>query len=127
MRLLLAGLLWCAAAFAQCTTATIPTCPVSSGTNTSQVKPIAVPTSATQVGLGIDAYLQSVTVTNSSAGSLNFSLCDRQASPICAIAIAPIAAYTTYVIVWPVLYWCPSGFTVLASSSGLTFTAVYRQ
>ena len=93
------------------------------------IQPVAVPTSTTNVGSASDACLISITITNKSGGSLSFSLCDRQGTPVCAVAAAPIAANTTYILVWPVgaMYWCPGGFTILASGTGLTIEGNFRQ
>ena len=122
----------CAAlpAFAQsasCNGATIPVCGSQTvGANDVQIKPMAVPTSLTAVATQ-DAYLKTVTVTNTTSGSLTFTLADRQASPVAVLAAVSIAGNTTYVIVFPSPYWCPSGFTALASGSGLNMFAAWRQ
>lgn len=74
-----------------------------------------------------DAYLKTVTVSNSTGGTLTFTLADLQGSPVAAIKAASISANTTQVFSWPGYYWCPGGFTVQASGSGLTFYVGYRQ
>jgi hypothetical protein len=119
-------------AFAQlpptCSTATIPICTSASGNGDVQIKPQAVPTSTTVVAAS-DAYIKVITVSNSTSGALTFSICDRQASPVCVLAAVSIGANTTYIISWPDgrLYWAPGGFTALASSTGLTFSGAFRQ
>ncbi len=96
------------------------------GAGDVQIKPQAVPTSTTVVA-ATDAYLRQVVVTNPTAGAITFTLCDAQASPICLVAAASIAANTTYVVVIPQLYWCPLGFTVTSGGAGLTYYASWRQ
>ena len=91
-----------------------------------QIKPQAVPTSSTAV-TGYDAYLKMITVTNTTAGALTFTLADGQAAPVAVLQAVPIAANTTYVISFPSLYWCPGGFTVAASGAGLRFYATWTQ
>lgn len=104
----------------------------STATAVWQIKPVAVPTMTTTV-VSADAYLSTVNVSNPTSGAITFSLCDKQGSPVCvlpAVSIAPCTATgppCVYVIVWPAFYWCPSGFTVLASGTGLTFYAGWRQ
>jgi hypothetical protein len=110
-------------AFAQTPTMT----PVySTATADWQIKPIAVPTMTTTV-IGADAYLKTITVSNSTSGAIAFSVCDKQGSPICAVPAISVEANSVYVIPWPFYYWCPSGFTVLAGGSGLTFYVSWRQ
>jgi hypothetical protein len=116
-------------AFAQiatCNSATIPICSTGAASVDVQIKPVAVPTILTIVA-PLDAYLKTVTVSNPTAGAITFTLADRQASPVSVVGAVSIAANTTYVIVFPAGYWCPSGFTVLASGAGLTFYAGWRQ
>ena len=91
-----------------------------------QVKPQAVPTSAAIVA-SYDAYLKTITVTNTTGGALTFTLADRQASPIAVMTAVSIAANTTYILSFPSLYWCPGGFTVLASGTGLNYYASWLQ
>lgn len=123
MKLLLTALLISISAFAQTPTMT----PVySTATADWQIKPIAVPTMTTTV-IAADAYLKTITVSNPTSGAITFSVCDKQGSAICVLGAVSVAANTSYVIAWPAYYWCPSGFTVLAGGSGLTFYASWRQ
>ena len=118
-----------AQATATCTSATPAICNLFPPSNPVQVKPQAVPTGSAVAVTSVDAYLQTVTVSNTTSGALTFSLCDRQASPICLLPAVSIAANALNVVVWagPAFYWCPAGFTVLASGSGLTWYAGWRQ
>jgi hypothetical protein len=113
---------------ATCNSATVPLCTQGNSGSDVQLKPQAVPTSTTII-TAQDAYLKGVTVSNPTAGAITFSLCDRQAAPICVLPAVSIAANTTYVIVWPELrlYWCPFGFTATSSGAGLTYYAGWRQ
>ena len=128
--LLTAALLCCAPpAFGDpptCSGTPIATCSSGSPSGSVQIKPQAVPTSSTAV-TGYDAYLKTITVTNTTAGALTFTLADRQAAPIAVLQAVSIAANTTYVIVFPSLYWCPGGFTVASSGAGLNFYAAWTQ
>lgn len=130
MKALALALLAALPAFAQnpatCGAQTIPICTPGGGSGSVQIKPQAVPTS-TGVVAASDAYLKTITVTNTTAGALTFTLADRQASPIAVMSAVSIAANTTYVIVFPALYWCPGGFTALASGSGLTMYGAWLQ
>jgi hypothetical protein len=121
--------LFAALAFGQstspCNSAVPAVCALQPPSSPSQVKPQAVPASVTVVAI-YDAYLQMVTVTNTTAGALTFTLADRQSTPVAVLSAVSIAANTTYVITFP-LYWCPGGFTVLAGGSGLNFYASWRQ
>jgi hypothetical protein len=124
---LLCGALPAFAQSASCSAAPIPVCGSQTvGANDVQIKPMAVPTSIAAIATQ-DAYLKTVTVTNTTSGALTFTLADRQASPIAVLAAVSVGANTTYVIVFPSPYWCPSGFTALASGSGLNFYAGWRQ
>jgi hypothetical protein len=111
---------------ATCNAAATPVCTLFPPSNPSQIKPQAVPTSITAV-TSFDAYLQTITITNTTAGALTFTLADRQGTPVAVMSAVSIAANTTYVISFPSLYWCPSGFTVLASGVGLNFYGAWRQ
>lgn len=128
--LALAALLSCAPlAFAQpptCQGSPIATCRMGTPAGTVQIKPQAVPTSAAIV-TSYDAYLKTVTVSNTTAAALTFTLADRQATPVAAMQAVSIAANTSYVIVFPDGYYCPYGFTVTASGAGLNFYAVWKQ
>jgi hypothetical protein len=118
-----------ACAFAQaptCGTQTIPICTAGSPSGDAQIKPQAVPTSTGTVTT-YDAYLKSVTVANTTAGAVTFTLADRQASPIAVLSAVSIAANTTYVIVFPTPQWCPGGFTVIAGGAGLNYAASWKQ
>lgn len=129
-RLLLAGTIVAAAIAqqnpAQCNSATVPVCQNGSPSGDVQSKPIAAPTSTTTVAFS-DAYLKTITLVNTSGSAITFTLADRQASPVSVLASVSIAANTTYVVTFPNLYWCPGGFTVAASASGLNFYASWRQ
>jgi hypothetical protein len=119
-----------APAFAQlntCNTATIPICQPGSGNGDVQIKPQAVPTSTTIVAAS-DAFLKSITVTNATGSAITVTIADRQASPVSLAAIS-VAAGTTYILTWldGRLYWCPGGWTILASGAGATFEATFRQ
>lgn len=109
-----------------CSSATIPLCGAGQPSGDMQVKPQAVPTSTGNVAF-VDSYLKSVTVANTTAGAITFTLADRQASPIAVLSAVSIAANTTYVIVFATPYWCPGGFTVLAGGAGLNFYSAWRQ
>jgi hypothetical protein len=111
---------------ASCNAATIPLCSYGSMGSELQIKPRAVPTSAATV-TAQDAYLRTVVISNATSGAITFTLADRQASPVSALGAVSIAANTTYVISFPDYYWCPGGFTVVASGSGLTWYGVWRQ
>lgn len=128
--LILALALIAAPAFAAdpptCSTATIPICTMGAPAGDVQIKPQAVPTSAGTVTT-YDASLKTITVTNTTAGALTFTLADRQASPIAVLSAVSVAANTTYVIVFPNGYWCPNGFTVVASGAGLNYYGAFRQ
>jgi hypothetical protein len=122
----------CLAAFAlcaqtaTCNTATPAICSAPDGNGVVQIKPQAVPTSSTAVTT-YDAYLHTITIANTTSGALTFTLADRQASPVSAMSAVSIAANRTYVIVFPNGYWCPGGFTVIASGSGLTWYGRWAQ
>ena len=128
-RLLAAGLFIAAAAFAQtatCNSATVPVCSNGTPSGDVQTKPAAVPTSTTAVTAS-DAYLKTVTITNTTGSPITFTLSDRQASPVSVLFQVSIGGNTTYVVSFPGQYWCPNGFTVTAASSGLNFYASWRQ
>jgi hypothetical protein len=130
-RVLLFAAVSAALAFAQsspatCNSATVPVCSKGSPSGDVQIKPQAVPSSSTVV-TKVDAYLKTITVTNTTSGAVTFTLQDGQGSPIAVLSAVSVAANTTYVIVFPALYWCPGGFTVQASSTGLNFYGAWRQ
>lgn len=131
IRVIITLLLCCVSAICQqnkavCNANTTPLCDLGLPTGTVQIKPQAVPTSTTTI-TAFDAYLKTITVSNPTAGAITFTLSDKQASPIAILGAVSIAANTTYVIVWPELYWCPGGFTVTSSGSGLTFYGKWLQ
>lgn len=130
LRLAALALVCAAAAFAQnpatCNSATIPLCTMGQPAGDTQIRPQAVPTSTGTVTTN-DAYLKTVTITNTTGGALTVTLADRQASPIAVLSAVSIAANTTYVIVFPVPYWCASGFTIVASGGGLNYYASWKQ
>jgi hypothetical protein len=98
----------------------------SLGAGERQIKPQAVPTSTTAVTT-VDAYIRQITVANTSAGAINFTVADRQGTPIAFVPTVAIGPNTLYVVVIPKNYWAPGGFTVLASGSGLVYYASWRQ
>jgi hypothetical protein len=125
----LAAALLIPCAFAQnatCNNSTPALCGPGSPAGDTQIKPQAVPT-ASQVVTTYDAYLKTITITNTTAGALTFTLSDRQPSPVAVLAAVAVAANTTYVIVFPNFYWCPSGFSVVASGAGLNWYGAFRQ
>lgn len=111
-----------------CNTATVPLCSTGIRTIDVQIKPLAVPQSTTIVSAG-DAYIKSLTITNTTSGAVTFTLADKQASPIALFTAVSIAANTTYVVVFQPggYYWCPGGFTVAAGGSGLNFSGTIQQ
>ena len=111
---------------ATCNAATPAVCGAGTPASDVQVKPQAVPTSTTVVAAS-DAYLKTVTVVNTTGGALTFTLSDRQGTPVALLAAVSVSANTTYVISFPALYWCPSGFTVAASGTGLNFYGAWKQ
>lgn len=111
---------------ATCNGATVPVCSIGVGVVDVQITPQGVPTSTTTVA-AVDAYLKGITVANTTSGALTFTLCDKQGSPVCVLTAVSIGANTTYVIHWPTLYWCPGGFTVAASSTGLIVYGTWKQ
>jgi hypothetical protein len=124
------------AAFAQnsvatCNNASIPVCGMGAPQSRVQVKPQAVPTSTTAIAT-VDAYLRMITISNPTAGAITFTLADRQGSPISALGAVSIGANTTYIVIWAkeedeMGYWCPNGFTLTSSGSGLTWYGAWRQ
>ena len=96
------------------------------GAGTVQIKPQPVPTSTTVVAES-DAWVIGVVVVNTTSVGLSFTLASREASPVAFLSSVVVAGNTTYVISVPYGYWLPKGFTVIASGSGLNYTAVWRQ
>jgi hypothetical protein len=128
-RLLLAAAIGAVSLCAQtatCNSATVPVCTNGTPSGDVQIKPQAVPQSTTTVTAS-DAYLKSVTITNTSGSPVTFTLADKQASPVAAMSAVSVGANTTYVVTFPDKYWCPGGFTVAAGGSGLNFYASWRQ
>jgi|ERR1039458_1729143 hypothetical protein len=117
-----------AAQTAACNTATPPVCTMFAPSNPSQIKPQAVPTSPTAV-TSKDAYISMLTFNNTSGGALVVTIVDGQASPIAVPGSgASIAAGTSYIIAFPAPgYWCPGGFTVSTTSTGMTMYGAWRQ
>jgi hypothetical protein len=111
---------------ATCSGATIPVCGPGAPSGDVQTKPAAVPTSAGTVTT-YDAYIKSVVIVNTTAGALTFTLADRQSSAKDVLSAVSVAANTTYVVAFPVPYWAPSGFTVVASGAGLNYWVAWRQ
>jgi hypothetical protein len=119
----------CVPALAQnatCNTATVPVCTQGSPSGDVQIRPQAAPTSSTVVTT-YDAYLKTITLANTTAGAITFTLSDRQASPIAFLSAVSVAANTTYVVSIPTSYWCANGFTVQASGAGLIYYVAWRQ
>lgn len=111
---------------ATCSTATPALCTVGNAGAQVQIKPQAAPTSTTIV-TSQDAYLKQVTVTNTTGSAVTFTLADRQSSPIAIVSALSVAANTTYVISFPVPYWCPLGFTVVAGATGMNYSGTFLQ
>lgn len=126
--ILLAALAWPLAAqySATCNNATPAICSVATLANEVRTKPQAAPTSTTTV-TAQDAYLEAVTITNTTAGAVTFTLADKQGSPVAFLSAVSIPANSTTVISIPLFYWCPGGFTVAAGGSGLTYSTVFKQ
>ena len=93
-----------------------------------QIKPQAVPTSSTVV-TSYDAWLSTITITNTTGSAVTVTVADQQASPVKLLNSVSIAANTTYVVTFPAKkeYWLPGGFTIQAGGSGLNFFAAWRQ
>ncbi len=96
------------------------------GSGLVQIKPQAVPTSTTAVATS-DAWLQGLTITNTSGGALTVTVASRESSPVALLEAVSIAANTTYIVSLPYGHWLPSGFTIAASGSGLNYYAKWRQ
>lgn len=132
-RLALLALAFAALALAQnqsptCNGAAVPLCGPGRPSGEVQIKPIAVPQSTTTVAFS-DAWLKTLTITNTTSGAVTFTLSDRQASPLALFSAVSIAANTTYVVVFPEggYYWLPGGFSVAAGGSGLIFGGAWLQ
>lgn len=96
------------------------------GTGLVQIKPQAVPTSTTVVAAS-DAWIQGITIINTSAGALTVTVASRETSPVSLLEAVSIAANTTYVVSVPYGHWMPQGFTITSSGSGLNYYAKWRQ
>ncbi len=121
MKYLLILLIAAGIGFAQETPAPLP-----STAGVMNIAPKAVPTSLTTVA-AYDAMLYGVTVTNTTAGAITFTLQSRDSSPVAFLSAVSIAANTTYVIAVPFGVWMVRGFSVQASGVGLTYYAQWRQ
>jgi hypothetical protein len=122
MRLLLASVIFSGLAFAASPTLYNASQPAA----VVQIKPQAVPTSTTVVAT-VDAYIVGLTISVPTGSTITVTVADGQGSPIPLIPATPLVGPVTYVVNIPFGYWCPSGFTVLASGAGATYYAVWRQ
>jgi len=100
--------------------------PVPYTSGVMNIAPKAAPTSLTQV-TPYDAMLFGVTVTNTTAGALTFTLQSRDASPIAFLSAVSIPANSSYVVAIPFGLWMVRGFSVVASGAGLNYYAQWRQ
>jgi len=99
----------------------------------AQIKPQAVPQSTTIIAPS-DALLLCLSITNTTAGAVTFTLSDRQASAIDFMTAVSIPANTTVLVVMAdeddpsgAQIWLPGGFTVAAGGSGLNYWAAWKQ
>ena len=109
-----------------CNNATPALCSAGTPSTVVQIKPQAVPTSTTIV-TAQDAWLMTITVSNPTGGAITFTVADKQASPIAVVGAVSVGANTTYILSWPVFYWCPGGFTVTSGGAGLTWFGKWAQ
>ncbi len=130
IQLTAALLIFSAAAFGQvavCAGSPV-TCTVGTTATSAQIKPRAVPTSPT-AATSVDAYIVTLTITNTTAGAITFTLTDQQASPTDLMTAVSIAANSTYIVPIPngAYIWCPGGFKVSAGGAGLNWYAKWAQ
>jgi hypothetical protein len=90
------------------------------------IAPQAVPTSLTVVSVA-DSYLKSITVTNTTASAVTFTV--QTAGGVAILSAVSIAANTTYIVSWPdgQLFYSPAGFSVQAGAAGLNYQANWKQ
>jgi len=119
-------------AFAQstatCTTATPAICTLFPPSNPSQIRPQIVATSPTAITT-VDAYISLLTFNNTTGGPLVVTITDRQGTPVEVPGSgASIAAGQSYVIAFPGAgYWCPGGFVVSTTATGVKMYGAWRQ
>lgn len=83
----------------------------------------AVPTSGTDLTT-TDSRVWQISVANTTAGALTFTMADKQATPRYAIKAASIAANTTYVVAWPEGIPFSGGINWSGSGSGLEASVI---
>ena len=83
----------------------------------------AVPAVATDLTT-TDTRIWQITVANTTAGALTFTLKDRQATPRYICAAVSIAANTTYILAWPEGQFGSSGLNWSGSGAGLEASVV---
>jgi hypothetical protein len=93
-----------------------------------QVNPQAVPTSLSTVVTTTNiltggVYLDTLTVSNTTAGAVTLLVQDQQGTPVAFIPTQSIAANTTVTWVFPSGVWLPGGFSIQAGGAGLRFYA----
>jgi len=71
-----------------------------------------------------DAQIWQVSVCNTTAGALTFSLYDKQATPRYAVKAKSIAANDTVIYAWPEGLFLSGGITWGASNTGLEVSIV---
>lgn len=71
-----------------------------------------------------DSRLWQISIANTTAGALTFTLKDKQATPRYALAAVSIAANTTYVVAWPEGQFFSGGVNWVASGAGLEASVI---
>ena len=71
-----------------------------------------------------DTRIWQITVANTTAGALTFTLKDKQATPRYICAAVSIAANTTYILAWPEGQFGSSGLNWSGSGAGLEASVV---
>ncbi len=89
-----------------------------------EIKPQAVPTSTTTVVTG-DVHLTNLTITVVS-GTPTITVADKQGTPIPLFSAITTTNGTTYFLPPGMYYYCPGGFTIVASGAGANFYASWR-
>lgn len=97
-----------------------------SSTATVVIKPQPMPTTLTSVTTN-DAWIIGATVTSASGSTVNATIQCNESPNSPFLATTPIPSYTTYPIATPYMHWCPGGFSVLASASGLTYYVIWKE
>lgn len=95
------------------------------GNGLMRIKPQAAPTTTTILTTA-DAYVLQITMENPTAGALTFTA-TCIASGIAFVPAVSVAPNSLSVANYPAGYWCPGGFSVIASNTGLTYSAKWRQ